>query len=159
MQPTPTLEILTVIPSVNMIPVWFAEVAKWILLTLSVITAIIGFLKIIAKPLKSIGQKIDTVDQKVSAVDEKVGAVQDDVADIQGHLLNQAHDYYLEKGWCPPDIKEGLSVMCDQYTEKGHNHIRPRYRDTLINLPETPPAARVRSKPRARQPQQQAGSA
>ena len=115
---------------------------------IAVITGIIGFLKLIAKPLKTIDQKIDKVDGKVAAVDEKVGGVQEDMVAVQCHLLNQAHDYYLDKGWCPGDIKEQLSLMCDTYTQKGHNHIRPRYRDTLIALdehpPGNPPAARKR---------------
>ena len=138
--PTPTTEVLSIIPSVSQIPIWFTEGAKWITVIAGVITAVYGVIKLIAKPLKSIDQKIDTVDAKVAAVDKKVDVVQDDVADIQCHLLNQAHDAHMETGWCNRDEKDRLTEMCTKYTTRGRNHLRERYIDTLVKLPEKPPA-------------------
>ncbi|HPJ01811.1 MAG TPA: hypothetical protein PKU80_03100 [Candidatus Limiplasma sp.] len=56
---------------------------------------------------------------------------------------------YSYNSWCPPDIKEHLSEMCDNYTNKGRKHIRPQYRDTLIALDEHPPPARCRTRKKA----------
>lgn len=145
--PTPAQEILSVIPSVSQIPVWFSEVAKWVAVIAGIVTGVISVVKLIARPLKSIDRKIDTVNSKVDSVDKKVDVVQDDVADIQCHLLNQAYDDHVEnKGWCSRDEKDRLSDMCDKYTNRGHNHLREQYAETLLKLPEKPPARRAARK-------------
>ncbi len=42
MLPTPTPEILSAIPSVSLIPVWFGEVAKWLAVIVGVITGVVS---------------------------------------------------------------------------------------------------------------------
>ena len=38
------------------------------------------------------------------------------------------------------DDKDRLSEMCGKYTKRGHNHLREQYTETLLKLPEKPPA-------------------
>ena len=61
------------------------------------------------------------------------------VADLQCDRLNQAHDYWMAKGYCPTDTKAMLCKIYHNYHAEGHNHLSEQYEEDLINLPSKPP--------------------
>lgn len=70
---------------------------------------------------------------KVLAALETIG---DDVGDLQCDRLNQAHDYYVEKGCCPTERKAALCAMYQSYHNKGRNHLSAHYEKEIMELPD-----------------------
>lgn len=62
----------------------------------------------------------------------------DDIGDLQYERLSQAHDFYMDRGWCPTSKKQQLCNMYRSYTAKGRNHLSAHYEDELLGLPDKP---------------------
>lgn len=87
----------------------------------------------IVKPIKAIKEQ-----NEQQSVDIK--QLTDDVAYLQGDRLNQAHEHYINKGWCTGSKKRELERWYKAYKKAGHNHLADSYIDDIMNLPEDPPA-------------------
>jgi hypothetical protein len=75
-------------------------------------------------------------DIKVLAVDTR-----DDVSALQCDRLYQAHDHYMEQGYCPTEKKKFLCDMYEAYHAKGLNHLSEHYYEDIIELPDKPRTA------------------
>ena len=75
----------------------------------------------------------------INAIINKLDAIIDDIADLQYERLSQAHDFYMDRGWCPTSKKVQLCNMYKSYTGKGRNHLSVHYEKDLLELPDNPP--------------------
>ena len=69
---------------------------------------------------------------------KKLDEITDDVADLQYERLSQAHDFYIERGWCPTSKKQQLCNMYQSYTAKGRNHLSAHYENDILELRDHP---------------------
>ena len=69
---------------------------------------------------------------------DKLDAITDDVADLQYERLSQAHDFYVDRGWCPTSKKQQLCNMYQSYTSKGRNHLSTHYEREILELRDNP---------------------
>lgn len=69
---------------------------------------------------------------------KKLDGITDDVADLQYERLSQAHDFYVERGWCPTSKKQQLCNMYQSYTSKGRNHLSTHYEKEILELKDHP---------------------
>lgn len=76
----------------------------------------------------------------IKAVVDKLDAIIDDIADLQYERLSQAHDFYMDRGWCPTSKKVQLCNMYKSYTAKGRNHLSAHYENEILGLPDAPRA-------------------
>lgn len=74
----------------------------------------------------------------IKAVVDKLDAIIDDIADLQYERLSQAHDFYMDRGWCPTSKKVQLCNMYKSYTAKGRNHLSAHYEKEILGLPDSP---------------------
>ena len=115
---------------------WAAEYAGYIMAIASCATALLW------KPIKTAldRRKADKEDERKFRRDvlEKLDAITDDVADLQYERLSQAHDYYLDRGWCPTSKKQQLCNMYQSYTAKGRNHLSAHYEKEILELKDNP---------------------
>lgn len=74
----------------------------------------------------------------IKAVVDKLDAIIDDIADLQYERLSQAHDFYMDRGWCPTSKKVQLCNMYKSYTAKGRNHLSAHYEKEILGLPDAP---------------------
>ena len=72
------------------------------------------------------------------AVMNKLDALTDDIADLQYERLSQAHDFYVDRGWCPTSKKQQLCNMYQSYTAKGRNHLSAHYEREILELDDKP---------------------
>lgn len=91
------------------------------------ISAIIALAVMVAKFIRWIKTIIDRLDTII-----------DDIADLQYERLSQAHDYYVDRGWCPASKKVQLCNMYMSYTSKGRNHLSARYESEILELADSP---------------------
>lgn len=103
-------------------------IGSWVIWLVSLAGAVGAIYKWVASPLKDIRTSI--------------AVVADDVGDIFCDRLNQAHDYWVGKGYCPKADKTRLVEMHQRYTAMGRNHLTANYENDLIRLPEHPPDRR-----------------
>lgn len=61
-----------------------------------------------------------------------------DVGYLQHDRLQQGHDYWMKRGFCPPGDKENLIDMYDRYISRGRNSLYKSYKQDLLELPPTP---------------------
>lgn len=118
------------------------EIIEWGKLAGSV-SAIIGLATLIFwKPISKARQRAN--DEKKasqsfrSTVLEKLDGIGDDVGDLQCDRLNQAHDYYVAKGFCATEKKALLCDMYKSYHGKGRNHLSEHYEKDIMSLPDKP---------------------
>jgi len=115
---------------------WAAEYAGYIMAIAGCATALLW------KPIKTAldRRKADKEDERKFRRDvlEKLDAITDDVADLQYERLSQAHDYYLDRGWCPTSKKQQLCNMYQSYTSKGRNHLSAHYEKEILELKDNP---------------------
>ena len=115
---------------------WAAEYAGYIMAIAGCATALLW------KPIKTAldRRKADKEDERKFRRDvlEKLDAITDDVADLQYERLSQAHDYYLDRGWCPTSKKQQLCNMYQSYTAKGRNHLSAHYEKEILELKDNP---------------------
>lgn len=95
----------------------------------------IGLIAIFWKPIKVKLAKRGEFQQTVLS---KLDSIAGDVADLQCDRLNQAHDYYMERGYCPTERKAVLCNMYKSYHGKGRNHLSEHYQEDLLDLPDRP---------------------
>lgn len=74
----------------------------------------------------------------IKAAVDKLDAIIDDIADLQYERLSQAHDFYMDRGWCPTSKKVQLCNMYKSYTAKGRNHLSAHYEKEILGLPDAP---------------------
>ena len=91
------------------------------------ITAIIALAAMIARFIRWIKMVVSKLD-----------AIIDDIADLQYERLSQAHDFYMDRGWCPTSKKMQLCNMYKSYTAKGRNHLSARYENDILELADSP---------------------
>ena len=115
---------------------WLAEYAGYILAITSCAAALLW------KPIKNAKLRRDAEKQEErkfrSDVLDKLGAITDDVADLQYERLSQAHDFYVDRGWCPTSKKQQLCNMYQSYTAKGRNHLSAHYEREILDLKDKP---------------------
>ena len=69
---------------------------------------------------------------------DKLDAVIDDIGDLQYERLSKAHDFYMDRGWCPSSKKQMLCQMHKSYAAKGRNHLSIHYENEILGLPDSP---------------------
>lgn len=69
---------------------------------------------------------------------KRLGVLNEDVAELQGDRLSQAHDYYINRGWCTSAKKAQLCEMYRSYMAKGRNHLSHYYEQEILALPDSP---------------------
>ena len=74
----------------------------------------------------------------IKAIVDKLDAIIDDIADLQYERLSQAHDFYVDRGWCPASKKVQLCNMYKSYTAKGRNHLSAHYEKEILELADSP---------------------
>lgn len=74
----------------------------------------------------------------IKAIVDKLDAIIDDIADLQYERLSQAHDFYVDRGWCPASKKVQLCNMYKSYTAKGRNHLSAHYEKEILELSDSP---------------------
>ena len=115
---------------------WAAEYAGHIMVIVGAATALLW------KPIKTAldRRKADKEDERKFRRDvlKKLDEITDDVADLQYERLSQAHDYYLDRGWCPTSKKQQLCNMYQSYTAKGRNHLSTHYEKEILELKDNP---------------------
>lgn len=75
---------------------------------------------------------------KLDSISGELSSIAEDVGDLQCDRLNQAHDYYMEKGYCPTERKQVLCNMYKSYHGKGRNHLSNHYEEDIMELPDRP---------------------
>lgn len=115
---------------------WAAQRAGWIMVILGCISAIVY------KPVKDAHMRRKAEREEESkfrkAVMSKLDALTDDIADLQYERLSQAHDFYVDRGWCPSSKKQQLCNMYQSYTGKGRNHLSAHYEKEILGLRDYP---------------------
>lgn len=104
---------------------WFTgagEFLKWVVGVGAAVGAIWGFL---GKPIKAMRGEMSTV-QGITDM-------------LMGDRLAQAHDHWMQKGYCPPLDKHRLVAMHAAYEKRGLNHLTKTYEQDLLTLPDKPP--------------------
>ena len=71
-------------------------------------------------------------------IEKMLTGVMDDIADLQYERLAQAHDFYMDRGWCPASKKKQLCIIYQSYKSKGRNHLTEHYEENILSLPEEP---------------------
>lgn len=74
----------------------------------------------------------------IKTIVDKLDAISDDIADLQYERLSQAHDFYVDRGWCPASKKAQLCNMYKSYTAKGRNHLSAHYEREILELEDSP---------------------
>ena len=115
---------------------WLAEYAGYIMAITGCAAALLW------KPIKNAKLRRDAEKQEErkfrSDVLDKLSAITDDVADLQYERLSQAHDFYVDRGWCPTSKKQQLCNMYQSYTAKGRNHLSAHYEREILDLKDKP---------------------
>lgn len=117
------------------------------------ITAILGILALLIGPVRKARKARKDKREKAAAEEQafraellgsitsmhgKLDEMTDDVAELQRDRLCQAHDHYMQLGWCPPAKKKELCDWHQKYTSRGHNHLIAHYEQDILELPEHP---------------------
>lgn len=92
-------------------------------------------LSAVQKELSELKKAIEQLNQDTS---KRFDRVYDDIGDLQYERLSQAHDFYMDRGWCPSSKKMQLCHMHDSYKDKGRNHLSDHFQQDLLNLPDNP---------------------
>jgi len=71
-------------------------------------------------------------------IENMLTGVMDDIADLQYERLAQAHDFYMDRGWCPASKKAQLCIIYKSYKSKGRNHLTAHYEENILSLAEEP---------------------
>lgn len=79
--------------------------------------------------------KLEELGSSVADVRGELGNVRDDVAALQCDRLQQAHDHWMEKGYCPSDTKQVIVAMHEAYRGAGYNHLSKRFEQDILGLP------------------------
>ena len=103
---------------------------------------IIGLIITINKILKGVAKRRQEAERRHKEVLGEIAKlaqrVDSDIADLQYERLSQAHDFYMDRGWCPGSKKQQLCNMYRSYTAKGRNHLSAHYEAEILGLPDKP---------------------
>lgn len=106
------------------------------------IATIIGLVLTVNKIVKSAAKRRQEAEQRhkeiVGEIAKLAQRLDADIGDLQYERLSQAHDFYLDRGWCPTSKKAQLCVMYRSYTAKGRNHLSAHYETEILGLPDKP---------------------
>lgn len=110
------------------------------------LAAIIGLVITITKMYRAAVKRRLVADERHKEVMDKIDDLarrfDSDIGDLQYERLSQAHDFYLDRGWCPTSKKQQLCNMYRSYTAKGRNHLSARYEAEILGLPDKPATIR-----------------
>lgn len=118
------------------------DVDAWLKLLVGIGGSIAVLYAWVIKPIQKMLKLNKEQNDSIRALAKQVDELKTDIARLQGSQLNQAHDYYIERGWCPGSKKRELEEWYKAYTGRGFNHLAPRYLDHLMSLPEHPPVTK-----------------
>lgn len=106
------------------------------------LATIIGLVATINKIIKSAHKRKTDAEKRHAEILERIDAlgkrVDSEIGDLQYERLSQAHDYYMDRGWCPSSKKQQLCNMYKNYTAKGRNHLSAHYEAEILSLPDHP---------------------
>ena len=106
------------------------------------LATIIGLAASIAKIIKGVRKRRADAEKRHAEVLGKIDSLSEridsEIGDLQYERLSQAHDYYLDRGWCPSSKKQQLCNMYRSYTAKGRNHLSAHYEAEILSLPYHP---------------------
>jgi hypothetical protein len=106
------------------------------------LATIIGLIITINKIVKAAAKRSQKAEERHKEVLAEIAKlaqrVDADIADLQYERLSQAHDFYLDRGWCPGSKKQQLCNMYRSYTQKGRNHLSAHYESEILGLPDKP---------------------
>lgn len=106
------------------------------------LATIIGLIITVNKALKGIAKRRTEAEKRHEEILEKLEdlskRVDSEIGDLQYERLSQAHDYYMDRGWCPTSKKQQLCVMYGSYKAKGRNHLSDHYEAEILGLPDRP---------------------
>lgn len=106
------------------------------------LATIIGLIITVNKILKAAAKRSQDAEKRHKEVLAEIAKlaqrVDADIADLQYERLSQAHDFYMDRGWCPGSKKQQLCNMYRSYTQKGRNHLSAHYESEILGLPDKP---------------------
>lgn len=106
------------------------------------LATIIGLIITVNKILKAAAKRSQEAEKRHKEVMAEIGnlakRLDADIGDLQYERLSQAHDFYLDRGWCPTSKKQQLCNMYKSYTAKGRNHLSQHYEAEILGLPDAP---------------------
>lgn len=73
--------------------------------------------------------------KRVQAESVKSAALNDGMQALLRDRIIQAHNYYLDKGYCPIYAKENVKRMYDAYHALGGNDVATRLKDEMMDMP------------------------
>ena len=106
------------------------------------LATILGLAATVNKIVKGVRKRREAADKRHTEILERIDAlakrVDSEIGDLQYERLSQAHDYYMDRGWCPSSKKQQLCNMYKNYTAKGRNHLSAHYEAEILSLPDHP---------------------
>jgi hypothetical protein len=106
------------------------------------LATIIGLIITVNKILKAAAKRSQEAEKRHKEVMAEIAnlakRLDDDIGDLQYERLSQAHDFYMDRGWCPGSKKQQLCVMYKSYRAKGRNHLSEHYEAEILALPDKP---------------------
>ena len=100
----------------------------------------VEWLFLIISALCGIGYKHILARQK--AEEKRSRALHDGMQALLRDRIIRAYNHYQDKCYCPIYAKENVKRMYDAYHALGGNDVATKLKDTLIEMPEDPPAER-----------------
>jgi hypothetical protein len=106
------------------------------------LATIIGLIITVNKILKAAAKRSQEAEKRHKEVMAEIAnlakRLDADIGDLQYERLSQAHDFYMDRGWCPTSKKQQLCVMYKSYRAKGRNHLSEHYEAEILALPDKP---------------------
>ena len=99
-----------------------------LVLIVALITAMLALYNWVARPVKAMLERNEKQDADISM--------------LLWDRLQQAHSYFMERGWASAAEKERLIAMHKAYQDRGRNHLSASFESDLLKLPERPPDRR-----------------
>lgn len=110
--------------------------------TAGAVATIIGLIITINKIVKAAAKRKQEAEKRhkelLAEISKLAQRVDSEIGDLQYERLSQAHDFYMDRGWCPASKKQQLCNMYRSYTAKGRNHLSAHYEAEILGLPEKP---------------------
>lgn len=91
-----------------------------------------------AEEKKKLREQLKEMSDCIAALQKAVKEVGTDVGYLQHDRLQQGHDHWMKRGYCPPGDKENLIDMYDRYISQDRNSLYKSYKQDLLELPPTP---------------------
>ena len=91
-----------------------------------------------AEEKRKLREQLKEMSDSIAALQTAVKEVGTDVGYLQHDRLQQGHDHWMKRGFCPPGDKEKLIDMYDRYISQGRNSLYKSYKQDLLELPPSP---------------------